>query len=370
MTRMVDCRRWIAAAVAVLVLQLSGVTVQAQDAGAPPWGEFLKQFNRDKLLKKPFHMEPAEGDLGGPKGLASKIRARELDVPNRIAAIRYLANLDCAQFPEAKAMLLEMLSPEKERWEEVRYEAALGLKKMLSRSNCAKSTGNGSKRSKADQEMCHCSNCCDAETLQTLAKTAYEMKSNGCCYEPSLRVRKMAVEAITVCGVPCHFAPYYAEEIAPAPNGTVIPVPDETPPPAPKSEDAPAPAPAAEKAPQAAVEPTPISRLEQLCVVNLAHGRAVLSDRRHQAEYKGRIYFFASAESKTEFLAAPEKFAVAFGGCDPVEYVRSGRVEVGRFLVRHNERSFMFTTRDNAAAFRSSPERYLPNSGRSVAAAH
>lgn len=367
MTRTVDCRRWMAAAAAVLVLQLGGTEIQAQDGGAPPWGEFLKQFNKDRLLKKPFHMEAAEGDQGGPKGLASKIRARELDVPNRIAAIRYLANLDCAQFPEAKAMLLEMLSPEKERWEEVRYEAALGLKKMLASSNCSKAAGNGPQKTKAGQEMCHCTNCCDAETLQTLAKTAYEMKSSGCCYEPSLRIRKMAVEAISVCGVPCHFTPYYAEEIAPAPGGTIIPVPDETPPPAPKSEDAPAPA--AEKAPQAALEPTSISRLEQLCVVNLAHGRAVLSDRRHQAEFNGRIYFFASAEARTEFLTAPEKYAVAFGGCDPVEYVRSGRVEVGRFLVRHKERSFMFTTRENAAAFRNAPERYQPGVPRSVAAA-
>ncbi|MEY2724385.1 MAG: hypothetical protein RLZZ458_252 [Planctomycetota bacterium] len=368
MTRMVDYRRWIAAAVAVLALQFSCALLQAQDTGAPPWGEFLKQFNKDKFLKKPFHMEPTEGDLGGPKGLAAKIRARELDVPNRIAAIRYLANLDCAQFPEAKAMLLEMLSPEKERWEEVRYEAALGLRKMLSRSNCSKAAGNGPKRSKADAEMCHCNNCCDAETLQTLAKTAYEMKSNGCCYEPSLRVRKMAVEAITVCGVPCHFAPYYAEEIAPAPAGSITPVPDETPPPVRKTEEAPAPA--AAQPPQAAVEPTPISRLQQLCVVNLAKGRAVLSNTQHQTEYKGRIYYFASAEARSEFLASPEQFAVAFGGCDPVEYVRSGRVEVGRYLVRHNERNFMFTSRDNAEAFRRTPDRYLPNSARSVAAAH
>ena len=84
MTRMVDFRKMISAAGAVFALLLVAGTasVQAQDTGAPPWGEFLRQFKRDKLLKKPYHMEPAEGDLAGPKGLASKIRARELDVGN------------------------------------------------------------------------------------------------------------------------------------------------------------------------------------------------------------------------------------------------------------------------------------------------
>lgn len=374
MTRMVDFRKAMTAAVAVFALLLVSGTasVQAQDKGAPPWGEFLSQFKRDKLLKKPYHMEPAEGDLAGPKGLASKIRARELDVPNRIAAIRYLANLDCAQFPEAKAMLLEMLSPEKERWEEVRYEAALGLKKMLSRSNCSRATGNGprdddnsgsmftklSAKKKAEQEMCHCTNCCDAETMQTLAKTAYEIKSNGCCYEPSLRVRKMAVEAIAVCGIPCHFGPYQAEEIAPAPAGEVKPIPEETPPPVKGTEQAPAPEP--KEATQAAAEPTPISRLEQLCVVNLAAGRAVLSNRQISAEHQGRLYFFASEDARKTFIAAPEKYAVAFGGCDPVEWVKSGRAEVGRYLVRHSGRSFMFASRENVEAFKSSPERFMP----------
>ncbi|MGV2335706.1 MAG UNVERIFIED_CONTAM: hypothetical protein LVR18_16850 [Planctomycetaceae bacterium] len=100
-----------------------------------------------------------------------------------------------------------------------------------------------SAKKKAEQEMCHCTNCCDAETMQTLAKTAYEIKSNGCCYEPSLRVRKMAVEAIAVCGIPCNFGPYQAEEIAPAPAGEVKPIPEETPPPVKGTEQAPAPNP-------------------------------------------------------------------------------------------------------------------------------
>ena len=116
--------RSLIAAVSMVCAAASSMScASAQDKGAPPWGEFLKRFNKDPLLKMPYHMDPEEG----VKGLASKIRARELDIPNRKKAIRYLQDLDCVQFPEAKAMLLSLLNPEEEKWEEVRFEAAKGL---------------------------------------------------------------------------------------------------------------------------------------------------------------------------------------------------------------------------------------------------
>ena len=187
--------------VAVVAFCLTTTTGFSQDKGEPPWGEFLKRFNKDPLLKKPFHMSP-ETEV---KGLSSKIRARELDVPNRKRAIRYLKDLDCTQFPEAKEMLLSLLDPEAEKWEEVRYQAAMGLRDMLARHSCnpdaGKSNGERSgtckssdcgdslwqqccetatgikvnlrgERTKPQTPSCHCSNCCDATTLNTLAKTA------------------------------------------------------------------------------------------------------------------------------------------------------------------------------------------------------
>ncbi len=343
-----------------------GPECSAQDAGAPPWGEWLRQFKRDRLLRKPFHMMP-ETEV---KGLASKIRARELDVPNRKKGIRYLKELDCTQFPEAKEMLLSLLDPKAEKFEEVRFEAAMGLRDMLARHSCnpnakgAKGGKNG-KNGGEDGQSCHCRSCCDAKTLNTLAKTAYEMNEDGCCYEPSLRVREMAVEAIKSCGVPCNFKPYYgefdeepgppvseesnrSEEVVPGtPNeGSPEPSPSDNP------EGAPAPLPAVTDV------ATPITRLENLCIVSFAHGRQVPPDLKISTVYRGRIYYFASEEAKEEFVSDPQQFAVAFGGCDPVHFVETKQPVEGRFLASHEGHFYMFSTRENHQAFKSNPSRY------------
>lgn len=352
MTRMVGFYgsgiRW--ATVSLAGLLLVGVsTVEAQDSGAPPWGEFLRQFKRDPLLKEAFH----KLDDKDPKGLSSKIRARELDVPNRIKAIGYLSELDCRQFPEARAVLLEQLNPEKERWPEVRLAAAAGLRDMLSRG--AKPAGSSQKKGRSGYaSLSYGPGCCDAETLQVLARSAYEMKPNGGCYEPSLEVRKMAVEAIKVCGIPCHYSPYVATpEVGPQPieEGGEQKASEPVPPP---------------KAEEPAVKPSPadatsvIPRLSDICIVSLKAGDYRRADPTIRSEYRGRIYHFSTVEARSQFDAAPEKFAVAFGGCDPVAYVQSGSIEDGRFLITYAGRFYMFSSAENAAKFRRSPENFLP----------
>lgn len=384
------------------------MTCSAQDAGAPPWGEFLKRFEKDRLLKKPFHMMP-ETEV---KGLASKIRARELDIPNRKKAIRYLKDLDCTQFPEAKEMLLSLLNPEEEKWEEVRFEAAKGLRDMLARHSCNPSSGKDGKgkgecesgnckndtcdtsfweqctnamdntgkrvrgeRTKPQDVSCHCRSCCDAKTLNILAKTAYEMKEDGCCYEPSLRVREMAVEAIKVCGVPCNFKPYYGEfDEEPGPpavdevgggKGTGKKVED-VPPPATEGEPESAPAPEESSAnmpaplPALTRQPTSISKLEKLCIVSFAHGEMLKPDPQISATHRGRIYYFADEAARQEFVSNPEQFAIAFGGCDPVHFLATREPVEGRFLVNHEGRFYMFSTSENMEAFKSNPSRYMP----------
>jgi len=381
----------------------------AQDKGAPPWGEFLKRFNKDPLLKKPFHMSP-ETEV---KGLSSKIRARELDVPNRKRAIRYLKDLDCTQFPESKEMLLSLLDPEAEKWEEVRYEAATGLRDMLARHSCNPSAGKNGKgkngttgssqngncqscqssgceeslwqqcsdsgvakrlrneRNKPQEPSCHCTNCCDAKTMNILAKTAYEMKENGCCYEPSLRVREMAVEAIKACGIPCNYKPYYGDsDEEPGPPASeesgeqkvekIEEVPQE------KNED-PNPDSTAEDAPLTVPSvtnvDTPISRLTNLCIVSLAHGQKVRPDTEISTTYRGRIYYFSTTDAKQEFNSNPERYAVTFGGCDPVLFVRTQQAVEGRFLTEHEGHFYMFTSLENYDAFKSNPDRYVSKSG-------
>ncbi len=382
----------------------------AQDQAAPPWGEFLRRFNKDPLLKKPFHMSP-ETEV---KGLSSKIRARELDVPNRKRAIQYLKDLDCTQFPEAKEMLVSLLDPNKEKWEDVRFEAAKGLRDMLARHSCnpdsqANSKGENSKyhsgscpsrqadacgdslwqqccnssasvgkrvrgeRTKAQEPACHCTSCCDAETLNKLAKTAYEMNEKGCCYEPSLRVREMAVEAIKACGVPCHYKPYYGEfnaEPGPSPldEATQKTGPGRGQDQPSKSNDGGDQPPQAEEAPDTARSPvpavtnvvTPITRLTNLCIVSWANGQRIKPNPQISATHRGRMYYFSSESAKRTFVENPERYAVSFGGCDPVHFVLTQQAVEGRFLAAHEGRFFMFATQENFDIFKANSDRYTP----------
>lgn len=371
----------------------------AQDEGAPKWGKWLRRFNKDKLLKPPFHNEPEEG----VKGLASKIRARELDIPNRKRAVEYLKDLDCRSFPEAKAMLVEVMLTDK--WEPVRYQAAAGLRDMLARHSCSpcaepeeqtkleqKLVGNternldlaekaAEKREKEAREKagncgcrlcrtgnggqqgapCHCTSCCDEDTLNALAKVAYEMDPEGCPFEPSYRVRSMAVKAIAACGIPCSFQPYYAdeevgprlEEVGPAAidgnfdNGDEV-LPDDT----------------KEVVPGAGGELPPLTKttsdvsLNNLCIVSLKQGRMIEHNRQFSAVYRGRRYYFANAACEREFESHPDSYAVAFGGCDPVQYVETRHVVEGRYLVLHNDRFYMFSTKTNYQRFLAEPAVY------------
>ena len=351
------------------------------DAGAPKWGEYLLRFRTDPLLRKPFHMQP-DTDI---KGLAAKIRSQELDIGNRKRAIRYLASLDCTQFPEAKKQLTLMLNPNDERWEEVRFEAAKGLRDMLARHSCCPEAAEKAKKSKrdktgADGKPCHCTTCCDPDTLNALAKTAYEMDEKGCCYEPSLRVREMAVEAIKVCGIPCNFKPYYGtpnneEPGPPAVSGDVIDDGQggsnsgEVIPKGSTDENVPeGPAPQASTAPQA-ITPTPISRLTKVCLVSLTKGQTRPTDLSIQSVYRGRVYYFADEEARQEFESTPERFAVAFGGCDPVHFLQTHEPVEGRFLTEHGGRYYMFLSKENVAKFKENPEQYSPSAESSPAVA-
>lgn len=410
-------------------------TTNAQDEGAPPWGIFLRKFGRDRLLKPPFAEAPEET----PKGLAAKIRARELDIPNRIKAVRYLGELDCRVFPEARDMLI--LAMQEDKWEEVRFEAAKALRDMIERNACGNGEGangecrqcqngasggscqescdmstwdkcvatckqftskatkkskksNGKKaRGSSDGEPCHCKTCCDEDTLNALAKTAYEMDEQGCPFEPSLRVREMAVEAISVCGIPCHYKPYYAVEGESVPPVEPEPVDPE------KIKETPdvdaevevegedkkeAPAPEVEvevkeaKLPplpkvtatqepvKTQVMPTPIAQLDKICIVSWRNGETVKPSVEFESAYKGRLYHFANADAKALFDASPESYAVAYGGCDPVHYLKTREPIVGRFLADCNGKFYLFATQENLEAFNANPELYSPGKKQTV----
>lgn len=363
---------------AVLTILIASQTIGppvavAQDKGAPPWGEFLRQGRWpgfDRLLRKPFREAPEEE----VKGLAAKLRARELDIPNRKRAVKYLATFHCGQFPEARDMLVDVLL--NDRWEPVRLEAAEALRDMF--ANCAcdadeNVTAEDRRRGAPDAGAArHCSCCCDANTLNALAKIAYETKENGCCFEPSLRVREMAVEAIRVCGIPCGYKPYMenSEQAPPAWEPVEVKDDDKTDdnrevvPPAPQElRPIPIDNAAALRIPTftASVRtPTTISRLERVCIVSLKNGQQLTPSSDFASTYRGRKYLFASEAAKQQFDLNPDEYAVVFGGCDPVHFVDTKQVVEGRFLVLHHERFYMFVSEANYEKFQSNLARYTP----------
>ena len=176
----------------------------------------------------------------------------------------------------------------------------------------------------------------------------------------------MAVEAIKACGVPCHYKPYYGdsdeepgppafEESGKKKADSKEEVPED------KnedsgSEDAELPVPSVTNA------VTPISRLTKLCIVSLAHGQQVRPDTHISTTHRGRIYYFSTEDARQEFVSNPERYAVAFGGCDPVLFVRTQQAVEGRFLAEHESRFYMFTSQNNYDAFKANPDRYVPKS--------
>lgn len=49
-------------------------------------------------------------------------------------------------------------------------------------------------------------------------------------------------------------------------------------------------------------------------VAYFTEGRPVKGDRSHQAAHEGAVFWFASAENRDRFVAAPERYAPQYGG--------------------------------------------------------
>ncbi|MBA3315799.1 MAG: hypothetical protein H0T47_21240 [Planctomycetaceae bacterium] len=123
-----------------------------------------------KLAKTPLLLQPpfAGAPIDTPKGLAADIKAKEVDVPNRIAAAQYLGTLDCVAFPEARKMLIAMAM--EDPFEPVRYEAVMAIRIMLAR-------GMDNPRSAAHVAGCGCEKCKDRE--KAIKKSAKETKKHA-----------------------------------------------------------------------------------------------------------------------------------------------------------------------------------------------
>lgn len=95
-----------------------------------------------------------------------------------------------------------------------------------------------------------------------------------------------------------------------------------------------------------------------------SQGEAILGDPAYRAEYDGAVFFFASAEHRDMFAAAPEKYVPAFGGyC--TETIAMGALTPASPLhwTVHGDR--LYLTRSEAAN-----EAFREHRGRSIEAAN
>src|SRR5690606_6272426 len=134
---------------------------------ARPIARRLKLKQTDPLLRPPFAGAPVDS----LKGMAAGIRAVELDAPNRVRAARYLGTVDCVTYPQAQEMLI--LAMQEDPSEEVRYEAVLALRLMLSR--CQDLAGNPN---------CSCESCCQKRQLAAENQQYEKLVKKEICKPP------------------------------------------------------------------------------------------------------------------------------------------------------------------------------------------
>ncbi|MFM7244644.1 MAG: hypothetical protein ACKO40_10825 [Planctomycetaceae bacterium] len=101
--------------------------------------------------------------------------------------------------------------------------------------------------------------------------------------------------------------------------------------------------------------------LEGYCPVTLAD-RGVWTEGRAQwgVRHRGRTYLFAGPEQQQAFLAAPDRYAPALSGDDPVVVVDQRRSTPGRraYGVTYQSRMYLFSSPETRAQFAANPERY------------
>jgi hypothetical protein len=165
---------------------------------------------------------------------AAEILAEEAKAPQKIDAIRYLGRVGCTKcYPCVEEGLLAALD---DCTEEVRFEAAKALRRTAT-ENC---------------RCCRYTSCCSQKVFDKLNKIAFDTRDDGCFVEPSARVRRMARQALEMCGSPTGTP----EEPTPSegPSGAMpapLPAPE-----GPAAETPPAEEPPPAAAPAAAATPT------------------------------------------------------------------------------------------------------------------
>ena len=406
--------RWWACGITIAMHSLFGaVAIAAGGSPIPPAPEFtspdIKPTLCDWLTAKPMALakklrvtDPLQKPpfAGAPvdslKGMAAGIRGVQLDAPNRVKAVKYLGSVDCVTYPQAQEMLIATMQEDPS--EEVRYEAVMALRAMMSRgcsnmdTSCecescslrkkaAKETERHAKqaqrelikeakgpakklarqvsRDPAEIRYDCCRGCCNDKVLNALAKVAYDKDDQCCWVEPSERVRQAAADGLSLCTV--YQAPL--STVAPVPPAIENEGPKEV---KPKDEKEVTP-----ELKSTTVPPAPLSALRGTkdrpalaalsgyCIVGLKQRRFEAAREEFSSVFEEHTYYFASRDAKTAFDANPAHYAPAYGGIDPVVWLDRRDLVAGHYLREFDGRFYLFAEKDTWLTFKSSPQRFV-----------
>ena len=164
-----------------------------KDATANRFGKlpFLERKPPLKALADPSLLE---SDVPALKA-AAEIKAAEDLKPQKIKAVRYLAQIGCGCYDKDGKVTQALLAAMEDPTEEVRLAAIKAMSAAAKKERC---------------EYCKQKSCCSEKMTDQLAKIAYERDESGCFLEPSERVRKAAEQALWICCPSCG-APEEAE---------------------------------------------------------------------------------------------------------------------------------------------------------------
>ena len=336
-----------------------------------PVSHTMQVMATPKLMRPGFAGEPVDT----AKGLASQIKAKEVDVPKRVKAAKYLGKVDCQAFPESQDQLLDLVV--NDQFEEVRLAAAKAFKEQFSKG-C---NPNPSKKKQRRYDTCR--GCCNnVKVLDKLAERAYECDDTGCAKEPSPRVREAIAEALNCC---CcwqyHGAQTYQQPVElstpPTPEAAA---PTEKPPVVPP-EDAKTTSQGEATATSAAlfsdnsanVEVQPVAMEKSLpeteaplveclrgrCPVGMAARRLDPASAEIWTNYKGHRFEFATEEAKEQFLRDPEHYAPVLNGHCVVTFAKTGEKVVGKFCREQDGRQYWFASKELREEFKADPDQFL-----------
>jgi len=101
--------------------------------------------------------------------------------------------------------------------------------------------------------------------------------------------------------------------------------------------------------------------LEGYCPVTLWENRRwIQGEDQYQVEYQGQRVLLSSKEAFDKFNTNPKRYLPRFLGCDPVVVWETDRTVPGKidFAAFYDDELFLFSSNENRAKFKSSPDQY------------